>query len=121
MIVGIGVDLCSVARMERAVRSAHFVQRVFHPEEVAYALSKGRPARHFAGSFAAREAFSKATSLSMYSVAFRKVWVRRGESAPAIVFDDSVRALLPDGIVAHLSISHDGDYAVAMVVIEDKP
>lgn len=119
MIRGVGVDLCSVARMERAMKSEHFLERVFSPKELEYAYSKRAPARHLAGSFAAREAFAKAASLSMYSVAFQGTWVERTSSGPVLRFSDLVQLRVSDSIV-HLSLSHDGDYAVAMVVIEGK-
>ena len=60
-IVGLGVDICEIARMERAIsRHATFRDRVFTPEEIAYCDSKARPAESFAGRFAAREAAIKA-------------------------------------------------------------
>ncbi len=60
-IVGLGVDICEIARMERAIsRHATLRDRVFTPEEIAYCDSKSRPAESFAGRFAAREATIKA-------------------------------------------------------------
>ena len=60
-IVGLGVDICEIARMERAIsRHPTFRDRVFTPEEIAYCDSKARPAESFAGRFAAREAVIKA-------------------------------------------------------------
>lgn len=121
MIQGIGVDLCSIARMEKAVESAHFIHRVFSPEEIQYAFGKARPARHFAGCFAAREAFSKASGISMYSLAFGGgIWIERTGSAPIICCSQALQGLLPHKGAEriHLSLSHDGDYAVAMVVLE---
>ncbi|MBL3538641.1 holo-ACP synthase [Aminivibrio sp.] len=120
MIVGLGVDLCNVERIRKSMRSDHFVKRVFHPDEIAYAFSKADPARHLAGSFAAREAFSKASSVSMYSIAFCGVWVERTESGPVLRIGESVRHLIPGGKTGSpfLSVSHDGEYAVAVVVIE---
>jgi holo-[acyl-carrier protein] synthase len=120
VIVGLGVDLCNVERMRKSIRSDHFLKRVFHPEEIAYAFSKADPARHLAGSFAAREAFSKASSVSMYSIAFCGVWVERTENGPVLKVGKPVQDLIPGGIKGYpfLSISHDGEYAVAVVVIE---
>lgn len=122
MIVGLGIDLCQIGRMRKAIRSDHFVERVFHPDEIRYALSKGDPARHFAGSFAAREAFSKASSVSMYNLAFQGVWVERNGGPPELVISEKVYRLIPPskrGIVL-LSLTHDGDYAVAVVAIEGR-
>jgi holo-[acyl-carrier protein] synthase len=60
-IVGLGVDICEIARMERALeRHPTMRQRVFTPEEIAYCDAKGRPAESYAGRFAAREATIKA-------------------------------------------------------------
>ena len=60
-IAGLGVDLCEIARMERAIaRHPTLRDRVFTPEEIAYCDSKARPAESYAGRFAAREAVIKA-------------------------------------------------------------
>jgi holo-[acyl-carrier protein] synthase len=60
-IVGLGVDICEIARMERAIsRHPTLRDRVFTPEEIAYCDSKARPAESYAGRFAAREAAIKA-------------------------------------------------------------
>ena len=60
-IVGMGVDICDIARMERALeRHPTMRHRVFTEEEVAYCDTRGRPAESYAGRFAAREAVIKA-------------------------------------------------------------
>lgn len=60
-ILGLGVDICEIARMERALaRHATMRERVFTPDEIAYCDSKARPAESYAGRFAAREATIKA-------------------------------------------------------------
>jgi holo-[acyl-carrier protein] synthase len=60
-LAGLGVDICEVARMERALaRHPTMRERVFTPEEIAYCDGKARPAESFAGRFAAREAVIKA-------------------------------------------------------------
>ena len=60
-IVGLGVDICEIARMERALaRHPTMRERVFTPEEIALLRRKARPAESYAGRFAAREAVIKA-------------------------------------------------------------
>jgi holo-[acyl-carrier protein] synthase len=60
-IAGLGVDICEIARMERAlVRHPTMAARVFTAEERAYCDAKARPAESYAGRFAAREATIKA-------------------------------------------------------------
>ena len=60
-ILGLGVDICEIGRMERALqRHPTMRERVFTPEERAYCDSKARPGESYAGRFAAREAVIKA-------------------------------------------------------------
>lgn len=60
-IVGLGVDICEIARMERAIsRHPTLRDRVFTPEEISYCDTKARPAESYAGRFSAREATIKA-------------------------------------------------------------
>jgi holo-[acyl-carrier protein] synthase len=60
-IVGLGVDICEIERMDRALaRHPRMRERVFTAEERTYCDSKARPAESYAGRFAAREAVIKA-------------------------------------------------------------
>ena len=122
MIVGVGVDACSIERMERYVRSLHFEKRVFLPPEREYARSKGCPARHFAGAFAAREAFAKATGMGLARVGFHGCWVERTDRGPRLRFSDENRQILRSRGVrrALLSITHEGGLAVAVVILEGR-
>jgi holo-[acyl-carrier protein] synthase len=63
MIVGTGVDLCEVDRIQKAIESSHgkrFVERVYTPLEIAYAESKANKWERYAARFAAKEAGMKA-------------------------------------------------------------
>ena len=112
--------------MERAVRSRHFVERVFRPEEIAYAEAKGNVrarAASYASAFAAREAFCKASGVSLAVAALGEgvALTRRGgppklELSPAL--RESLEAALAGPFSLWVSLTHDGDYAVAAVVIE---
>ena len=53
-LLGVGVDLCGIARIERAIEKEHFYERVFTPEERAYLNQKGKGrAQSAAAMFAA--------------------------------------------------------------------
>lgn len=62
MIVGLGMDLVDVVRIERmlAERGDRAIARLFTEAEARYATSHATPARHFAARFAAKEAAYKA-------------------------------------------------------------
>jgi holo-[acyl-carrier protein] synthase len=64
MIVGLGMDLVEIARIERllAERGDRAIARLFTAAEAAYAAARSTPAVHFAGRFAAKEAAYKALS-----------------------------------------------------------
>jgi holo-[acyl-carrier protein] synthase len=109
--------------MEKAVRSDYFVRRIFRSPEIAYADAKGSPASRaasFASAFAAREAFAKASGISMYKVAFSsQICLERTNGVPSLVVSAGLDAGFAEGRKrTWVSLSHDGDYAVAVVVIE---
>jgi holo-[acyl-carrier protein] synthase len=121
MILGIGTDLCRIERMRRAVVSPAFRDKVFDPEEIVYATARGDPARHFASAFAAKEAFAKATGWGLFRTGPRNVWVERTGDRPELRWRETLRDRLPEGTRAHLSLSHEGEYAIAFVVLEVRP
>ena len=120
MISGIGTDICKISRMKRAVANDYFVRRVFADEEISYAMSRGEPARHFASAFAAKEALAKASGLGMFAMGLTGVWVRRTDRGPVMMMNDETKSKL-SGTGADkcwLSLTHEGDYAMAFVVLE---
>ena len=60
MIVGIGIDLVKIERIDKASRGPGFLERVFTEREREYCSRQKYPAQHFAGRFAAKEAVLKA-------------------------------------------------------------
>lgn len=119
-VKGIGVDLCSVKRMGEALRNEAFAKRVFTEQEIAYAYSQAVPARHFAPAFAAREALAKAGGWGIGLMGLKSCRVERTKRGPRFIMSGEFRArLAAEGITStHLSITHEGDSVVAMVVLE---
>lgn len=120
MIVGIGVDMCSVARVRKAVANAHFIERVFSPEEIEYANSQGDPARHYASAYAAKEALAKASGFGMFGMGINSSWVERTESGPVVRCDEELLDKLKKRGARKilLSLTHEGDFALAFLVLE---
>ena len=118
-IVGLGVDLCEIERIERAIaRHPTFRGRFFTPEEIAYCDSKARPAESYAGRFAAREATIKA--LGGYR---GRRWLdisvtRDPTGAPAIRLDGNAKRRADAIGVTHVLItfSHERSNAVAFAI-----
>jgi holo-[acyl-carrier protein] synthase len=115
MIVGIGVDVADVARLQDALeRTPALASRLFADSE------RGRPIRSLAGCFAAKEAVAKALG-GPSGLRWLDVVVRHdGLGKPEIAVSGTVAAAAARlGITDwHVSISHDAGICVAMVVAE---
>jgi holo-[acyl-carrier protein] synthase len=121
VILGIGVDLCSVRRMARFSQNPRFLARVFVEEERRYAFSHKDPARHLAASFAAKEAFAKAGRWGLAKVGLLRVWLHRTpEGIPEIRWAEGLLPgeLAPGPCRVLVSVSHEEDMAVAVVLLE---
>jgi holo-[acyl-carrier protein] synthase len=118
-ILGLGVDICEIARMERALaRHPTMRHRVFTPEEVAYCDSKARPAESYAGRFAAREAVIKALG-GYRGKAWQEISVTRAHSgAPAIRLEGNAkqRAAILGVTGVLVTFTHEKTNAVAFAV-----
>jgi holo-[acyl-carrier protein] synthase len=118
-IAGLGVDICEIARMERALaRHPMMRERVFTPGEIAYCEAKARPAESYAGRFAAREAVIK--SLGGYrGRRWQDISVVRGSAgAPVIALAGNAKVRADALGIARVLISftHEKTNAVAFAV-----
>ncbi len=114
MIVGIGIDVCSIGRFSDAAARPGFIERVLHPDERAGSVASQ------AGRWAVKEAFAKALGAPS-GLSWLDCHVVRTESGrPVVEATGTVRARMAElGVVAvHVSISHDAGVAAAVVVCE---
>ncbi|MBQ6969601.1 MAG: holo-ACP synthase [Synergistaceae bacterium] len=120
MILGIGVDLCSIERIKNSLKSQHFRNRIFSPEEISYCEGKGfRRYESYAAGFAAREAFAKASGINLASVISENNFtLTRTDGVPGIKISKKLGEKIPSTKI-FVSITHEKDYALAMVVIEN--
>ncbi|HEV2889763.1 MAG TPA: holo-ACP synthase [Frankiaceae bacterium] len=120
-VVGVGVDVVDVSRLERSLeRTPSLAERVFCDGERAYAGSGPEAVTRLAARFAAKEAAAKALGAPPQAG-----W----REAEVVVADDGRPSLRVSGRFAevaaergvrswHLSLSHDGGVAIAFVVAE---
>ena len=89
-ILGIGVDLVEVARIEQLLqRRKTFVPRVFAPEEIAYCERQGNRAECYAARWADREACRKALG-GIREMRWHDVRIERANTgAPSLVLEGS--------------------------------
>ncbi len=124
MIVGIGIDYVEVERIAELLERhpGRFVDRVFTPAERAECEGRAEPAFCYAGRFAAKEAFVKALGTGVADgIVWRDVEVTiRDGGQPALAISGRALDRMRErgGSIVHVSFSHDGGRAVAVVVIE---
>lgn len=120
MILGIGTDLVENRRMEGWLSQPRLLSKYFTEKELSDVSSGSHPAASLAARFAAKEAFGKALGTGLRGLALRDIETRRGPGGkPDLFLAGSARsALEARGARAHLSLTHERDYALAFVVLE---
>lgn len=122
-VLGIGLDLCPVDRLQRAIdrHGQRFLRRIFTDAEQAYAATaNGGPAQSLAARFAAKEAASKSLGAPA-GIGWHDVEVipaRRGEAGPRLVLRGRAREVADARGIATIlvSLTHAGGMAAAMAV-----
>jgi holo-[acyl-carrier protein] synthase len=124
MILGTGIDIIEVSRVEGAVArfGERFLRRVLLPEELAYCHSHIRPGPHVAARFAAKEAISKAFGTG---IGAQLGWhdmeiVRRDSGEPYVLLHGKGATLFAAraGRCIHVSLSHTDVHATAVAMLE---
>jgi len=123
MIAGVGTDIVAVARLGKlyARHGEHALDKLLAPAERADFAAAKDPARFLAKRFAAKEAFGKALGTGVAAPATLPNIAVAHDALGKPVFDyaPALAAHLAErGLVAHLSISDEQDFAVAFVVME---
>lgn len=116
----VGIDLVQISRIaqSREQFGERFLRRIFTDAEIEYALSSPTHTdSRLAARFAAKEATMKALRIDNDGINFRHIEVQREPSGAVNLVLHEEAAELAKGIGEFaLSLSHDGDYATAIVV-----
>jgi holo-[acyl-carrier protein] synthase len=125
MIIGIGLDLVDIARVQKlvAAKGDRALRRLFSPGESAYAASKQRPFLHLAAREAAKEATFKALSSAdgARGIGWREMEVVTGaDGRPTLALHGRAAECAAKLGVSrvHLTLSHSETTAGAVVVLE---
>lgn len=123
MIKGTGIDIVHIKRMERWLTNNSLLKRFFHPDEIVYVQSLGKnAAASLAARFAAKEAFGKALGTGLTNLNLNEIMVFNKENGkPEIkLFGSAYSAFEKSGSNrAHVSLTHEKDNAVAVVILEE--
>ncbi|MFD6160002.1 holo-ACP synthase [Nocardia sp. NPDC060256] len=120
----VGVDIAAVGRVRALLAAGNtFAEQVFQPAEISYCAGFRDPAPHFAARFSAKEATLKALQVGLgLPPALRRlrdIEVCRSTGVPQLLLHNRLVTLARRlGISgAAVSLSHDGEYAVAYVLL----
>ncbi len=104
----LGIDIVYLPEFKEKIKSLS-LEKVFLDVE----LSQNKTQESLAGIFAAKEAFFKAIGRKED---WLSIWIEKeGQGKPQLY-----STLIKDNQKAEVSISHSGDYAIAMVMIKDE-
>ncbi|HKB83279.1 MAG TPA: holo-ACP synthase [Burkholderiales bacterium] len=124
MIVGVGIDIVDVSRIERLLREYgdQFAYRILAIAERPAFAASSRPVWFLANRFAAKEALSKALGTGLrYPVTLHAISVTSDNiGKPGLDFHGPLPDFLANRGVArhHLSLSHEKGMACAVVILE---
>lgn len=125
-IVGVGIDLVRISRVRELLGrwADRFLRRVLSPQETAYCQARRDPAPHVAARFAAKEAAMKALGVGWVGASWHDLEVINAPSGqPTLrVSGRAAQHMARLGAdTALISLTHDGDYAAAHVILSRTP
>ncbi|MDE5984821.1 MAG: holo-ACP synthase [Eubacterium sp.] len=99
----IGTDIVKISRIEKSIKNDNFLQQVFTEHEREYC----KKAENFAGLFACKEAYFKALGTG----------IKFPLTDVEILHDDKGKPYINGIENSDVSVSHDGEYAIATVIV----
>ena len=124
MIYGIGIDLCSIRRVQNIKDLNKFANKILTSDEIEYldTLDQKNSVNYLAKQFAAKEALSKALGTGLTGdVKLNLIEIDRDQSGkPYIKMNDHMKTILSKiGVNStFVSLADDSDYAIATVILE---
>jgi len=126
LIVGCGIDLVKIERIEKIIKKwgDNFIFRIFTPLEREYCeIKKGNKYQSYAGKFAAKEAFLKALGLGLRGVNWKDIEILNNKlGQPVIKLTGKLKEITFEKDIDRyfLTISHTKEYAIAQVILESR-
>ena len=121
-MLGVGIDIVKIDRLRKSTDKLgrRFLDKIFTDDEIKHCYRKKDPFPSLAVRFAAKEALVKALPAET-GVSFKDIAVQTTAGGkPSIIIGKRLKGLFDENGIhsAHLSLSHEKEYGVAMVVLE---
>lgn len=123
MLIGIGIDIADQNRFKAGFDEygEHFLRKILTEQEIETCRRYRFPIEHYTGKFATKEAFMKAVGTGLREITFQEIEVlNRASGAPYILTSGKAATFIAEQGInqIHVSLSHDSDVAVAVVILE---
>ena len=122
MVIGIGIDIVRIDRMKKWIVRPFLMKRYFRDKEIEDAESRGASsAMSLAARFAAKEAFGKALGTGLMGISLKEIQVENNKNGkPEMILYGNAKTAFErtGGRNIHVSLTHETDNAIAVVVIE---
>lgn len=123
MITGLGIDIVEIERVaEKLDKNKGFREKVFSKEEISFCESATNSHPHYAGRFAAKEAFLKATGDGLgFTYELHLIEILPDKAGKPVLKLNGIlgkHAEAQNWRSIHVSISHTTGTACAVVIIE---
>ena len=122
MILGIGIDIVHISRMREWQAEDELLLRYFDPRELEEAKAKGLSfVQSLAARFAAKEAYGKALGTGLHNLRLKDIRISNdAKGKPNLILYGRAkeRFMQIGGTAAFVSLTHERDNAIAVVVLE---
>lgn len=121
MILGTGIDIIEVSRIQSAIQKEGFVSRVYTEAEWAYICARNKDPQVAAGIFSAKEAVAKALGCGFSGIGWRDIEILRDDRGrPYTILHDRAYSVMQSlgGSIVHVSITHLKGVAAANAIFE---
>lgn len=120
MILGIGIDIEEIKRIEKLCCDDYFMNRFFTDAEISFFSENNNSAQSITGNYCGKEAFSKAIGTGIRDFSLKDIEILRDNlGKPYINLYNNLEHYIKENNI-HISITHTDSIASAFVVIERK-
>lgn len=123
MIIGIGIDIIEIKRVQRIITlTDSFIQKYFTIEEIKYFNSHKLRGTVIAGNFAAKEAISKAlgTGIINFDLTDIEILYDKSSGKPYVNIKEKIYKIIGKrNVKIHITISNSSENAIAYAILEE--
>ena len=113
-----GIDIVKINRFDKLKDNTNFLNSIFNQNEINYIINSNYNSSTIAGLYASKEAFLKSLHVGINNYSMLDIEIVHDDNkCPSIITHGQLKKTYSNIDNMSLSISHDGDYAIAIVTL----